>query len=383
MAAHAPKPHQQHHYVPVWFQERFLPPGQTTFKYLDLNPTVIVTPSGKSVRIKELQDLGPRRCFREQNLYTTWFGGQQNDEIETKLFGEIDRIGAKAIRVLAENDVDALHDLLWHAFEFLDIQKIRTPKGLAWIKSLVPPATLKRHGNEIGSQALILMQRAMDLNITMWTEAVREIVSAKNSPTKFLLTDHPVTTYNKAAYPGNKHCVYPNDPPISWIGSQTVVPLDLEHLLVLTNLEYAQRPERDQTLTRNRINARAYAPTLGRTDNTIIGRELTETDVFRINRILKTRARRFIAAVDEEWLYPERKDPRTPWPRLGDALLPPRRDLLFYGGETYVGGKNGELLWYQDAYGRGVSGAAEVERIVARQKDIQRVLDGALAKRGK
>jgi hypothetical protein len=43
--------------------------------------------------------------------------------------------------------------------------------------------------------------------------------------------------------------------------------------------------------------------------DTQFGRELEEDEVLRINYILKRRATRYIAAAEEEWLYPEKRVP--------------------------------------------------------------------------
>ena len=46
------------------------------------------------------------------------------------------------------------------------------------------------------------------------------------------------------------------------------------------------------------------------------GRELEEDEVLRINYILKKRATRYVAAAEEEWLYPERRVSTTEWANL-------------------------------------------------------------------
>jgi hypothetical protein len=40
--------------------------------------------------------------------------------------------------------------------------------------------------------------------------------------------------------------------------------------------------------------------------------------VLRTNYILKRRATRYVAAAEEEWLYPERRVSTTDWPQLDD-----------------------------------------------------------------
>ena len=87
------------------------------------------------------------------------------------------------------------------------------------------------------------MQSLRQMNSTMWIEAVREIVSTENSGVKFIVSDHPVTVYNPACQPSSENNTYPNDPTIAWMGSQTILTLDENHCLILTNLEYAKDPK--------------------------------------------------------------------------------------------------------------------------------------------
>jgi hypothetical protein len=119
-------------------------------------------------------------------------------------------------------------------FEFLDIQKIRTPKGLDWLKAQYPALSQ----NEL----MLEMQGIRMLHCTIWVGGVREIVSAEDSDIKFITSDHPVTIYNHAVPPTDQACAYPLDPGISLRGSQTIYPMDRDHCLILTNLEYAKDP---------------------------------------------------------------------------------------------------------------------------------------------
>jgi hypothetical protein len=183
----------------------------------------------------------------------------------------------------------------------------------------------------------------------MWLEAVREIVSAEVSDVKFIITDHPVTIYHPERPPESANCAYPNDPDIALKGSQTLFPLGPNHCLVLTNLEYAKSPDRTD-LFELRQNARHFGRTMVRVDKWIRTRKLTRTDVISINHILKSRARRFIAAAEEEWLNPE-KVIVGDWRSNGKILLPPNKELWHFGGEIYVGYKDGTSE-YQDAFGR-------------------------------
>ena len=124
----------RNHYVPQWYQRRFTTDSKTPLFYLDLNPEPIVLPGGKRVLRPTLQRSTPKYCFWGQDLYTTVFGSIQNDEVERFLFGAIDNDGANAVRAVVEGDLRRIHELFNRFFEYLDAQKLRTPKGLDWIR---------------------------------------------------------------------------------------------------------------------------------------------------------------------------------------------------------------------------------------------------------
>jgi hypothetical protein len=309
--------------------------------YLDLAPQRVILPTGKHVGPPALQRNSPRLCFWEQDLYTTTFSGTPNDEIERFLFGAIDREGANAVRAILSADFEQIHNYFLGFFAYLDAQKLRTPKGLDWIKS--------RYSDLNQLNLMLEMQQLRQMHCTMWLEAVREIVSAENSDVKFIITDHPVTIYHAHCPPASDSCVYPGDPEIALKGSQTLFPLGPDHCLILTNLEYAQNPDRCDLVTQ-RQNARYFGETMTRIDAWIRSRKLSRDEVIAINHILKSRARRFIAAAEEAWLYPERAAVMT-WDKCGKVLLPPHDELWHFGGETYIGYKDGGT-GYQDAFGR-------------------------------
>ena len=57
------------------------------------------------------------------------------------MFGNIDARGSKAIRAFAEADVGGWHRHFQTLFEYIDVQKIRTPKGLDRLKAQYPTLT--------------------------------------------------------------------------------------------------------------------------------------------------------------------------------------------------------------------------------------------------
>jgi hypothetical protein len=72
---------RHNHYVPEWYQRRFLRPGQGKYHYLDLRPDTVVRDGHRFTR-RDLQHWGPTRCFAQDDLYTVKAGSFLNTEIE-------------------------------------------------------------------------------------------------------------------------------------------------------------------------------------------------------------------------------------------------------------------------------------------------------------
>ena len=331
---------RENHYVPKWYQKGFFAKGQHKLHVLNLHPADKPLPNGESVAEQKVEELGPKLAFKEHDLYTTRLGQHHNDEIETFLFGRIDKRGADAVRAWIAGNHVQIHRGFHDFFEYMDAQKLRTPKGLDWILTHykgLPQMELMRQ-----------MQALRQMHATMWSECVREIVSAAKSSVKFLVTDHPVTIYHPKLPPDAAWCQYPGDPGVELVGSQTVFALDANHCLILTNLEYAEDPAKAAVLSR-RTNARFRGNSMARTDAFIRGRELNDAEVHGINLVLKSRAKKYVAASNPEWLYPERHC-KLPWADIAPTLLP-NKDLWRFGGEIYIGHQDGTSS-YRDKYGR-------------------------------
>ncbi|TKT72587.1 DUF4238 domain-containing protein [Afipia massiliensis] len=331
---------RNNHYVPQWYQEGFFEAGSNTLAYLDVNPTRRVLEDGRVITERALFDAPTSRAFRQFDLYSTFFGTSINDEIERRLFGDIDARGSNAIRAFAGSDASRQHRHFQTLFEYIDIQKIRTPKGLDWLKTQYP--TLSQ--NEL----MFEMQGIRMMHCTIWAEGVREIVSAEDADIKFIVSDHPVTIYNPAAPPEAKTSSDSNDPSIALKASQTIFPLTRNFCLILTNLEYARDPSTNPL--EKRTFARNYRQSIIRTDAFIRTRKLSNQEVTRINYVLKARARRYIGAGRKEWLYPENSI-SEPWGELRKTLLPPKDGLWNFGGEMFAKFENGHVH-YQDEFGR-------------------------------
>lgn len=331
-------PSRENHYVPEWYQRGFRVAGADNW-FLDISPPR-PRPDGTPILTRPRQR-PPKACFWQNDLYVTRFGEYLNDQIETVLFQGIDDYGAAAVRAFIGGDVVQVHDQYQPMLAYLGAQKLRTPKGLGWIRSRYPALSQLELMRE--------MQHLRQMFGTLWAECAHEVVSAEDSAVKFLITDHPVTTFNAGLPLDASLLDYPNEAPITWNGTQTLFPLDANHLLILTHVPYAKDPDSVE-LTAKRINARYFGHTMLRTDALIRGRRFDTDAVIAVNAWLKTRAHRYIAAGDRDWLYPERTTPVDP-ETLARLLLPLKKDLWRHGGEMHIGYKDG-TFGYRDAYGR-------------------------------
>jgi len=165
---------RNNHYVPQWYQEGFFEPGRSSLAYIDMTPERKVLSDGRVITQNDTwNDTPTSKAFFHKDLYSTFFGTSVNDEIERHLFGDIDGRGSKAVRAFSGTDVREWHKHFQTLFEYLDIQKIRTPKGLDWLKSLYP----KLSQNEL----MYEMQGIRMMHCSIWVGGVREIVSAEDS----------------------------------------------------------------------------------------------------------------------------------------------------------------------------------------------------------
>lgn len=332
---------RDNHYVPQWYQRGFFDTNRSTLKYLDMRPEIHTLRDGREIAARSKFDAPTARCFFQTDLYSTFFGPYINDEIERRLFGSLDTKGSNAVRAFIGGDQAEWHKHFLDFFEYIDAQKTRTPKGLDWLRNHYPLL----HQNDL----MMEMQGIRRLHCTIWTEGVREIVSAEESSIKFLVSDHPVTIYNYAVPPEDDLCRYPNDPSVALKASQTLYPLNRDFCLILTNLEFAENSSLEDP-RRKRSFARNYRNSWVKTDALIRSRRLSNEQVAEVNFILKARARRYIAAGREEWLYPE-SIVRDSWDSLRETLRPPTDELWHFGGEMYASFEDGSVR-YQDKYGR-------------------------------
>ncbi|MDO8342904.1 MAG: DUF4238 domain-containing protein [Cellvibrio sp.] len=330
---------RNNHYVPQWYQNGFAYERDNELRHLKIKQIEQADGSRKIIESKKWYS--PAQCFYKKDLYSTFFGGEVSDSVEKQLFGPIDHNGAEAVKAFLTNDQYLWHHNFVDFFSYLDAQKLRTPKGLDWVKARYPELSQ--------TQLMFEMQQLRNVHCTLWAEGVRELVSADESEVKFIISDHPITIYNHACPPDSALCLYPNDPDIALKGSQTIFPLNRDRCLILTNLEYAKAPD-DVDPLEPRTNATKVRQSLVNTVNFINGRKLTTDEVMKINYIIKSRSKDSIAAGKECWLYPE-AELDCDWRELRHILLPASFELGEFGGEMYARYNNGETH-YQDAFGR-------------------------------
>lgn len=324
--------------------------------------------------MREIERWGPPKCFQEANLYSVQVPGFPKDQFEKAFFGEYDASGAAAVEEVAKagHRVAISHSGYQNFFAYLSIQALRTPKGLAWLMNRLGVGATKR-------ELLELLAHLRYIRSVMWVESFQEVLYTDSKDIGFLITDHPVTSYNKACHSESAECRFPNDPDPAWKGTQTIFPMDAKRCFVLTHAEYAHNQNITHQLRRPRTNARLFGNTIAKTHQ-IVHREVSENEVASINQILKLRAKRYLAAPHEHWLYPEEVCERIQWPNLGTPLVP-KTELWRNTGGVYIGLKGGGV-YSQDAFGRAPQTPEEQRRIEQEMEAMHAQLRRALANSG-
>jgi Protein of unknown function (DUF4238) len=283
--------YKANHYVPCWYQERFLPTtGERKFYYLDLTPEQFRDPNGvlRTKRTKNRwQRWGAASCFKETDLYTVKYGRYQSTEIEQFFFGKVDDEGRKAVEFFSHynsfndfNGVMSPDDVFNSLLTYMSVQKFRTPKGLRYLSSLIR----KADKNEL----LIQIQQLQNLHCALWTECVWAIASADHTDAKFIVTDHPVTVYNREIFPDGEYAKTRTDPDIRMNGTHTFFPLSPARVLILTNLSWVRNPCSGGA--KARPNDALFRTAMFNFTAIQTGRQLDEVEVNQINLIMKRRA---------------------------------------------------------------------------------------------
>jgi hypothetical protein len=336
--------YRNNHYVPVWYQERFIPQQakERKFFYLDLHPETKGVGPHRYTR-NPILHWGPKSCFCQRDLYTTQLGTWLSTEIEQKFFGPLDDSARPALDYFsdfAHPSVDG--DLFRKFLLYLSIQKLRTPKGLRYLSSLMRI--------DDNNALLFALQRYQMLFCAIWTECVWSIVDASESEHGFLISDHPVTVYNQGCFPGSNWCREGKDPHTWLSGTHTLFPLRPDKLLIMTNLSWVRYPYGNPI--RPRPNPSPLRPAVFNFTAIQTGRSLSTFETAQINHIIKQRAYRYVAASRKEWLFPEQVIGRHQWDKFGeDYLLMPDPRSMTFSSEIVMGYDNGRSDAF-DEYGR-------------------------------
>lgn len=337
--------YRNNHYVPVWYQERFVPAGQADRElyYLDFQPGQFTDPRGIVHSRRAVRRQGFRRCFSEGDLYRTNLPGVDPTAIEQLFFGHIDSEGRKAVDYFDQfAHPSASGKSLEALLLYMSTQKLRTRKGLGVLGELA--------GTRDKDEVLKVMLSLRQLYGAVWAESVWLIADASLSETKFVVSDHPITLYNRRCGPRSQWCRGFNDPDIRCNATHTIFPLSLEKVLILTNLSWVRNPYQDEMALRP--NPALMRPAIFKFTEIQTLRYLSEQEVREINFIIKSRAFRYIGAAKEEWLYPEKHVSKSDWSRYGNGylLMPDPRPLAL--GGTIMWGGGGGPGGAMDAYGR-------------------------------
>lgn len=336
----------RNHYVPQWYQKKFLTEvgRERKFYYLDLHPETLTIANGRTYQRDQLLRWGPPKCFCEDDLYSTRFSNWKFTEIEEKFFGILDSNGKSAIEYFDNFSHPNADPNAFQAFlPYISVQRLRTPKGLKYLSEV----TKSKNKNEL----LFTMQKLHRMYCALWTECVWSIVDASNSNTKFILSDNPITFYNQGCFPQSRQCRGVSDPGTWLNGTHTIFPLSLNKALILTNLSWVRNPYGNPL--KERPNPELFRGALFNFTQIQTGRMLSDQDVIAINYLIKTRASRYIAAAEKEWLYPEEKlKIKYRWDEFGLSylLMPDPRSVIF-SSEMIIGYGKGKADAF-DEYGR-------------------------------
>lgn len=335
----------RNHYVPQWYQRRFLEPGTPRYWYLDLKPDLLHRGGGRPpIPRRDLLNWGPAKCFCQDHLYTLNFGLNASDAIERSFFGRIDSLGEFAVKFFANYSMrDGVHRAFGGMCDYLAAQLFRTPKGLDMLRRHVGAASHR--------DTLIAMRALWRVFNTLWSEGVWEIVNCDRSRTKFITTDNPVTFFNPQIYPGSEEVRTYGMARMDRVGTRLIFPIDPNRCLVIAHLQCLRDPKGDPL--RFRENARYFDQAVTDLRKVQRNREITESEVISINHVLKSHAKRYIAAGRKEWLYPELQEKLPPWPKLGGGgrffLMPDPRKTHFSTGILI--GLQGGGAWGRNEYG--------------------------------
>lgn len=326
------KEYRNNHYVPQWYQKRFMLAGKSKYYRLDLKPEKIQN-NDHTYQRKNLHYWSPKKIFKQKDLYTTFWGLYLNTDIEKFFFGQIDNNSIKTINYFNNFKHPSASEGHFTTFlKYMSLQKLRTPKGLNEFSKIL--------NIQNSNQLLLSLQEYQNLYCATWTECIWQIADASLSSIKFIISDQPVTVYNRASPPLSPYVKKHGDPDIRQQATHTIFPLSLNKLLILTNLSWVRNPYQNEK--KLRPNPNFFRDSVFNFLDIQTERHLAEQEVLEINYIIKSRAHRYIAGAEKEWLFPETYLTNTHWKNFGNGyLLMPEPRLQHLGGNVILGYEGG------------------------------------------
>ena len=89
-----------------------------------------------SYKRRDIHEWSPENIFAENDLYTTRWGELSNTDIEQFFFGKIDNEAPKHLDYFVAFDHPSANEQAFHGLmTYMSVQKLRTPKGLAFLTS--------------------------------------------------------------------------------------------------------------------------------------------------------------------------------------------------------------------------------------------------------
>lgn len=143
------------------------------------------------------------------------------------------------------------------------VTSVRTESAALGLRELVAYLGLQPEGVDIiveyglvaaGDPSFTCVVQLRQFHCAIWTECIWLIADASQSETKFIISDHPVTVYNRRCGPRSMWCRGYEDPDIRFHATHTIFPLSLEKILILTNLSWVRNPYQSEIAMRPNPN---------------------------------------------------------------------------------------------------------------------------------
>ncbi|WFU26158.1 hypothetical protein QA649_08100 [Bradyrhizobium sp. CB1717] len=101
------------------------------------SPDEVTSPGGHKYTRHDVHEWSPAQIFAEDDLYTIQWGRITNTEIERFFFGKLDNDGPKALDYFTGFKHPSADGPAYQTFlRYMSVQKLRTPKGIAYLESL-------------------------------------------------------------------------------------------------------------------------------------------------------------------------------------------------------------------------------------------------------